>query len=61
MDQWAITDGKARVVLGEDLTEVLHRCEKLRCVKFLSAKYQHRMGDERATELFAQRCVERLS
>src|SRR5262249_12333667 len=53
MDQRAITDGKARVVLGEDLTEVLHCCKKLWRVKSLMPDYQHRMGAERTSEQFA--------
>jgi hypothetical protein len=61
MDQWAFRNGKSRVMLGENLSEVLHRGEELPCVKPLVTNHQDGVLDERAAEPLAYRRLERLT
>ena len=59
MDQWIIRHGEARIVLGKNLTEVLHGGEELRRDESLIANHQHRVLDKRLVEPLAYCRLER--
>jgi hypothetical protein len=60
VDKRALRHGKARIVLWEDLSEVLHGGEELWRVEALVADHEYRVPGERTCEFPAHRQPQRL-